>query len=262
MSIDKQENQEQNAILPPFYDAVVPLSSKEHEKLKLEGGGDYSFAKDSVAIVLAVDEFPAAERDYPIVFSESEPAMPVALMGVPGQRNQFITKDGQWINGAYIPAYIRRYPFILAKLQPETDALALCFDPGSKLLVEGEEGNLFVGDDPSEQAKAVLQFCESYEGAIRRTEKFVKELRDLDLLMDAQANVHFAGQEPTVFRGFQIVSEEKYRSLGKEQMQRLVESGALPLIHAHLFSLKNIERLFARHFGNTDEKKSKRGKAA
>ena len=29
----------------------------------------------------------------------------------------------------YIPAYMRRYPFLLARLRPDSDELSLCFDP-------------------------------------------------------------------------------------------------------------------------------------
>ena len=70
----------------------------------------------------------------------------------------------------YIPAYMRRYPFLLARLRPDSDELSLCFDPTSGAVGEFDEGEpLFDGDQPSEATKAILQFCEQFETAGQRT---------------------------------------------------------------------------------------------
>ena len=48
--------------------------------------------------------------------------VPVAILGLRGAANQFVNSEGAWREGKYIPAYVRRYPFILMespdKLQP------------------------------------------------------------------------------------------------------------------------------------------------
>lgn len=238
-----------NSPLPPFYKSIEPLTSKTHNKMRLEPRKNFRFASDATGVVLAADEFPAAERDYPIVFSKGEHIMPIALTGVPGGRNLFVSATtGKWKPGAYIPVYVLRYPFILAKLKPEMQNLTLCFDSASNLLIEGKEGNLFDGEQASGRTKAILQLCEWYEKAILRTENFIKEINELGLFMDAQANVRLAGREPTLFNGFQIVNEQKFKEIPDADLQRLARSGALALIHAHLLSLKNIERLFTQHF--------------
>lgn len=253
-----------NKSSPPFYQSITPLFSETHGTLNLKPRTDHSFASNATGIVLAVEEFPVAQRDYPIVFSKGERVMPVALTGVPGAGNQFVAPNGKWRGGAYIPAYVRRYPFILARLNPETDDLTLCFDSESDLLVKGRTGNLFDGDKPSGRTKAILQLCEWFEGAILKTEQFVAELETHDLLMDAQADIRLAGQEPALFHGFRVVSEAKYKELSEAEIRQLAKSGALALIHAHLFSLKNIERLFARHHSGEadDAAKEKKTKAA
>lgn len=234
------------ASLPPFYKSITPLFSKTHEKLRLDGRQDYSFAASDTAIVLTVYEFAAAERDYPIVFTAAKRPMPVVLTGAPGGQNDFVSPDGQWKAGAYIPAYVLRYPFILARLGPDATDLTLCFDPTSSAVAEGAEGNIFISGVPSSKTKAMLALCGWFESAVFMTEKFVRELMDLDLLMDARADIRIAGKETAVFQGFQIVSEEKLRALSDEQVGRLARSGALALIHAHLLSLKIIARLFVQ----------------
>ena len=246
---EKKPNRPDDAdkTLPAFYQSITPLFSETHAKLSLKTDPDYSFAADATGIVLAAAEFPAAQRDYAIVFNTGDRVMPVALTGAPGARNQFVEAAGKWRDGAYIPSYVRRYPFILAKIEPDAEDLTLCFDAGSDRLVEGRTGNLFNGDEPSERARAILQLCKWFENAIVQTEKFVAELEAHDLLMDAEANIRLAGQESVLFHGFQVVSEEKVRNLPDAETQALTKSSALALIHAHLFSLQNIETLFARH---------------
>ena len=67
-------------------------------------------------------------------------------------RAVFLDEKGHAIdNNIYIPAYIRRYPFLLAKLRPESDELSLCFDSSSGAIGDFEDGEpLFDGDQPAE----------------------------------------------------------------------------------------------------------------
>ena len=77
-----------------------------------------------------------------------------------------------------MPAYIRRYPFLLARLSPESDELWLCFDPTSGAVGEGKDGEpLFDGDQPSDATKAILEFCEQFETAGQRTRRSWKSSR-------------------------------------------------------------------------------------
>jgi len=234
------------AALPQFYRTVTPLMSQLHRTLVLrdEARPDYRHAAGSPAIVLTTDEFIPAQADYPIVFSSGENPMPVVLTGMPGGTNRHVDQDGQWHGERYVPAYVRRYPFLLAKLDDKATDLTLCFDSESDRFVEGEEGNLFAGDEPTERAREILSFCEQFEAAIRRTEAFVGELRDLDLLIEAEASAPGEDGTPRILRGFQMVSEDKLKGLRGDQYRKLVQSGALALIFAHLFSLRRIGTLF------------------
>ena len=104
------------------------------------------------AIPLTVDEFTLVQRHYPIVFSIGDNPIPIALMGLNEGVNVFLDADGRPIDPTlYIPAYIRRYPFLLARLRPDSDELSLCFDPTANAVGEFEEGEpLFDGEQPSE----------------------------------------------------------------------------------------------------------------
>src|SRR3546814_19574835 len=79
----------------------------------------------------------------------------------------------------YIPASIRRYPYMLARLRPDAQELSLCFDPTSDAIGAFEEGEaLFDGDQPTEFTKGILQFNAALEQAGGRTPAFVKELKE------------------------------------------------------------------------------------
>src|SRR5215208_907516 len=165
--------------LPLFYNAIEPLNVTQHGKMKVRRVLRMPQIGQTHAIPVTVDEFALVQRHYPIVFSIGENPIPIALMGLNEGVNVFLDESGRPNDpSVYIPAYIRRYPFLLAKLRPDTDELSLCFDPTSEIIGEFEDGQpLFDGDQPSEATKAILQFCEQFETAGQRTGAFVEELK-------------------------------------------------------------------------------------
>ena len=173
--------------------------------------------------------------------------MPLVLMGLNEGVNTFMNDEGHFERPVYIPAYVRRYPFLLAKLRPDTDELSLCFDPTSGAVGEFEEGMpLFEDSAPSENTKAILKFCEDFENAGAQTHAFVEEITKLDLLMDGEVSIQQEGQEqPFIYRGFKMIDENKLRELRGDTVRKLNQNGILALIHAHLFSLQLMREIFA-----------------
>lgn len=238
-----------NQSLPLFYNSIEPLNATQHRNAKVRGIQTVPHLAQTHAIPVTVDEFTLVQRHYPIVFSVGDSAVPIALMGLNEGVNVFMDQDGRAIDPTlYIPAYIRRYPFLLARLRPDSDELSLCFDPTSGAVGEFDDGErLFDGDQPSEATKAILQFCEQFEAAGQRTAAFLEELSKADLLMDGEVAIQPEGYEqPFVYRGFRMVDEEKLRNLRGDELRKMNQSGLLALIHAHLFSLSEMRSVFAR----------------
>lgn len=236
------------ANLPLFYKDLIPLSSSMHAAYKVRSMDQAPFLAGAHAVPLTVDEFITAQRFYPIVFSVGENPVPLALMGLNENVNVFVDEAGKLTRETYVPAYVRRYPFMLARLQPQAEELSLCFDPTSELIGEGGEGNaLFDDGKPNEGLNNVLKFCEEFEIAAQRTNAFVKELQDSGLLIDGEVSIQPTGSEqPFVYRGFQMVSDEKLRELRGDELRKLNQNGALALIMAHVFSLPMIREIFGR----------------
>ncbi len=65
--------------------------------------------------------------------------------------------------------------------------------------------------------------------------------------MDGEVSIQPAGSEqPFVYRGFQMVNEEKLRDLGGDELEKMNRNGMLPLVYAHLFSMSLVREIFAR----------------
>jgi hypothetical protein len=236
--------------LPLFYKELEALNVTQHGKMKVRQIQSLPEVARTHAVPVTVDEFSLAQRNYPIVFSIGDNPIPIALMGLNEGVNVFLQANGRAIENQqiYVPAYIRRYPFMLARLRPDTDELSLCFDPTAGAVGEFEDGEpLFDGDQPSEATKAVLQFCEQFETAGQRTAAFIEDLKKSDLLMEGEVAIQPEGAEqPFIYRGFRMVDEEKLRDLRGDELRKMNQNGMLPLIYAHLFSLSQMRDVFAR----------------
>ena len=189
--------------LPLFYNAVEPLNVTQHGKMKVRKLLKMAQVARTHAIPVTVDEFTLAQRHYPIVFSIGATRVPIALMGLNVGVNVYLDENGRLLEpGLYVPAYIRRYPFRLARIRPDSDELSLCFDPTAEAVGEYDAGEaLFDGDQPSQATLAILEFCEQFEAAGQRTAAFMDDLIKSDLLMDGEVAIQPEGyDQPFVYR--------------------------------------------------------------
>lgn len=235
--------------LPLFYKDLMPLNSRDHADWKVGTMEDASFLAQTHAVPLTSDEFIDAQRHFPIVFTAGDNPLPIALFGLNEGVNTFM-EDGKLTSAVYVPAYARRYPFMLAKLRPEAEELSLCFDPTCGVIGKMDEGLALFDEQtqPTEYTQGVLDFCRRFEESGQRTKQFMEELLKLDVLMDGEIAItrNDDPDKPFVYRGFQMVNEEKLRELPLETLDMLNKNGMLILIHAHLFSLNLMRVLFER----------------
>jgi hypothetical protein len=236
--------------LPLFYKDLMPLNSRDHADWKVGTMEDAAFLAQTHAVPLTTDEFIDAQRHFPIVFTSGENPLPIALFGLNEGVNTFMGEDNKLTEAVYVPAYARRYPFMLAKLRPDADELSLCFDPTVGVIGKRDEGISLFDDkvQPTEYTQSVLEFCRRFEESGQRTKQFMEELQKFGILMDGEIAItrNDDPDKPFVYRGFQMVNEEKLRELPLETLDTLNKNGMLILIHAHLFSLNLMRVLFER----------------
>ena len=233
-----------------FYSRPEPLSRELHGKIGLRRlDKPFAFAAASNVVPLTVAEFPLAGLSYPIIFA-GERFQPLAVMGVGQNVNLFVKPDGAFELGAYIPAYIRRYPFVLANDQVRGQ-LVVCIDRGASML--GEDCDLPFFDSagqPTDYTNGCIQFCNDFETEGRRTESFVNLLKELDLFEVKRSTFTPPGpdgapSEPQPIAEYFAVSEEKLKALPPAKLLELINNGAVSQIYAHLMSLAGWDRLIA-----------------
>ncbi len=234
-----------NPGLPLFYTNPVPLDAKRHATLGLKPNFGLGFAKNVNAVPVNLIEMPQICHFYPIAFSPDNNATPVALMGLRDNENLFIGESGEWAENAYIPAYIRRYPFIFSEL-PGGEQLTLCVDQNDMAVGEKTEQKFFGADGkPTQLSQNALEFCKSYHAAAQQTIEFSKALASSGLLVDRQAEVNVGGGRRINFSGFRIVDEQKLAELADEDFLEWRSKGWLPFLYAHLFSGAQWQQLTA-----------------
>ena len=232
-----------------FYQQPEPLSPELHGKIGVKNmDGPFGFAKVGHAIPLTVGEFPSAALTGPIIFVGDD-KMPIAVMGLNAGENMFLRDDGLFEAGVYVPAYIRRYPFIFAN-DDQAQQMVLCIDRAAEFVVDkGFDMPFFEADgQPSQYTKNCIEFCNNFELERQRTVNFVQILKELDLFETktatfTPANPDGSPGEPQKIADYFGVSEEKLSKLPVEKYIELRDNGALPQIQAHLLSLLGWDRL-------------------
>lgn len=230
-------------VLPLFYGDPVPLSSARHGALRLLSG-DAGFARRATALPLMLTDFAAASHHYPILFTSGEVA-PVALVGL--EHDNLFIEDGRWAQGAYVPAYVRRYPFVLIEAADKS-GFSLAVDRASDLIANGGEAGepLFVDTEPSEVTKRALEFCRLFNIDYEVSRAFCAALAEENLLIERQADVTLPDGRKLGVGGFQVVDPERFTQLSEEKLVAWHRNGWLAAIHAHLASLYRFADLLTR----------------
>ena len=229
--------------MPLLYKRVVLLTGERHREKTIKRTGNYTFATATNSIPLTLAEFPAAVRHYPIVFTTGESPVPIALVGLRQDHNLFIQEDGAWRPGSYIPAYVRRYPFLLAENR-DTNKLSLCVDEESEHYREGGDVQLFSDEGPSPEVKAALEFCGEYQAQWGQTQEFGKAILATGLFEPKQITISKDGASKSL-AGFQAINEAKLAEISDEQFLEWRRRGWIALIYCHLISMGCVQSLAA-----------------
>jgi hypothetical protein len=228
---------------PVYYAGAVPLSAAQHGTWRLLPG-DAAFAATVPAVPLTVIEFGAASHFFPIVFTAGDPG-PVALMGL--ENTNLFIDDSAWAEGAYVPAYVRRYPFLLIEAQDKS-GYALGIDQTSNQVAKGgRKGEpLFEKGEPGVVTKRALEFCRLFNDDHLRGQAFCKALAEADLLVDRRADAALPDGRRMGVLGFTIVDAARFAKLDDARVIEWHRKGWLALVHFHLASLERFADLLHR----------------
>ena len=240
-------------ISPPFgYQKIVPFY--RNTKIRLSAAGELpAFVQATNAVPVSYTEFAVACRDYPLAFvttDDGKSFSPVAIIGIAGSENLFL-QGAQWDNSVYLPAYIRRYPFCMARVtldgQEQADRL-VCVEEA--FLSEAGETMFDAAGNPLPRWEATGKLLEEFERDLERTREMCGILADFGLLEPFTLQAVLDGAPPMNLGGMFRVDEKKLELLNAAQHKTLLRKGILGRIYAHLISLENFARLLGRKAAN------------
>lgn len=232
----------------PLYTRVEPLNPETHGKLGVKQvPNPFAFVSGAHFVPLLAQEFPQAATSYPIIFAGEE-KVPLAVMGIEPNTNLFFNKDGTLNHQPYLPAYVRRFPFIVANDEANGRAI-VCLDVGADLVSESGELKIFNGKELSDYGKTCVEFCQNYEQDRGQSEMIINQIKELDLFHLRQikhqprdASGAPVGEESLVSEFFSV-EEARVHQLSGDKLIALRDTGALAYIYAHLISMSHWERL-------------------
>jgi len=237
-----------------FYEHPVPLNRADHKDLRMKNVAHVKFAMNTHSVPLTGAEFGLAARDLLIVFAGTDAASagPIALLGLRENENLYVDEAGQWEKNAYIPAFVRRYPFVLAEkpAAQEGNDFTVFLDDRFEGFNTAEGQRLFNEDGTdTELLTNAVGFLGEFQQNIERTRWFMQQLVKHDLLEPRNVQLHKGEAESSrgiTLNGLFMISEEKLRALDEKVTHELLHEGVLGWAYAHLLSLANIDRLAQR----------------
>ena len=236
-------------ITPPFgYDEIVPLQ-KQHRVLMPQGTTP-AFCRQLNALAVSASEFTAAGRDYPIVFASADAGKtyaPVIVLGLAEGSNLFIGAQGEWDSTVYLPAFVRRYPFCISKLYVDGNPSGERVVCVAKAYVDDGGVALFDAQGkPAPRWQATERLLSEYEADLDLTAQMCAALARLQLFKPFTMQVVEGGRSGVKVQGMYRVDEASLHELEPASHKVLVNKGFMGRIYAHLHSLENFQRLYAR----------------
>lgn len=229
-----------------IYKNPIFLNSVTHKSVKVAPLTSFKFAKSLNSVVIVGQEFLEAAKFYPVVFAKGkeDEIIPMAILGLRNEENLFVGEDGKWKDDYYVPAFFRRYPFILASNVGEDGGFAVCVDSAYEGF--GKSDGMALFDDKGEQTeefKRTIEFLRNFQVQHANTREMVKLLTEYNLFKDVSANITLAEGEKIGFGKLLMVDEMGVFNLEDEKIVNLVRSGYMAWIYAHLYSLSNFRTL-------------------
>lgn len=221
-----------------IYENAIPLSKERHKDWSVEVGNDFGYTKKLNALPTVAAEFIPAAREYPIVFSKvNDVIQPVLLLGMRGEENLFLTDSNEW-SAEYIPAFLRRYPFVFARSE-DGKTFTLCIDEAFKGFNQDGKGQPLFAEEGklTPYVNNVLQFLQTFQTEHARTQAFCKRLDEFDLFESYNAVWTGPDGEKSALTGFLCINRKKLQELPPKVLTGMIGSGEMDLIYAHLFSM-------------------------
>ena len=230
-----------------IYGRPVALDRNVHKDIGIIQNTGIRFAEACQTALIAAAEMDHAAKDFPVVFTkENDDYLPLAIFGLQQEQNLFVDAAGQWA-GRYVPAFLRRYPFVPVLGPKEDDTMTVCIDETSPIVARGQGTPLFIDGKNSPLLDDAIRLLEDYKTQMDVTLALTRQLNEAGLLSEKTVQFKLNDGQALSLTGFATIDAEKLAQLSAETVNKLFQSGALQLTFLHLSSLGNWDRLIELH---------------
>jgi SapC len=234
-----------SASAPILYKDPRPLDAATLGKWGLKANNTYAFAAKVNAVPIVLSEFQHVQKFYPIVFLGERPT-PFCVLGFDQTENLFVNPSGVWYADYYVPAYIRRYPFIFAEV-PKDERKFLFVDVESPVVTDKDPVlPFFVDGKPTEIVNQALEFCRMFQQDVAVTQAFCEELHAKKLLKSTELRFTLPNGTQQIAGSFTSIDQPAFEALSESDFANFRKRGFLPCIYFQVTSLTNWPRLHGR----------------
>jgi len=223
-----------------MFEKPLVLHATKHADLLMSPTTDWRFAAQEIIVPLVYSEVADAAREYPLIFVQDKPLV-YALTGIEQGVNAYVDATGRWL-ATYIPARLRSYPFGLTPMPGKPGEFAIVMDSEAPQLLTKDGFKLFEAGVPSAQLNEKTAILKAMQEAEPLTLALVKVIRDAGLLTDRSFQIRRPNGESSQLGGVQVIDENKLNTMSHEEFAKLRDSGALPLVYAHLLSMASLRQ--------------------
>lgn len=194
-------------------------------------------------------EFRNVQAHYPIMFHQDAKGelYPIALFGFQQNENLFLNESG-W-NASYVPAMIRREPFLIgyqgSEIQDDADKLRVLSIDLDHPRVSKEEGELLfqpLGGRTLFLEQMANLMEDIYTGYLHNR-IFMEALKEHDLLEAVTLDITLTDGSENQLLGFHTINEDKVQQLPGDVLRRFSENHLLMPLFMVLASMANLRTL-------------------
>jgi hypothetical protein len=209
----------------------------------------YSFSKHLMFVPLLQNELSRAAFDYPVLIAKvEEDIFPVALLSLKENENLLVNGKGAWEKEFHIPSFLKTYPFILTKPEWNMESRVM-YDKAYYGINKKDTDSIEIINSGklTQIGKRIMDKLQEHYVNFEKTKQIFTIVENMGLLKEAE--VKMVGKDQNVnylLKGFYEIDTEKLNNLDDEKLLMLAKNGILSLIHFHLASFANMQKLINR----------------
>lgn len=223
------------------------LDNVAHAALRIHTGHGPEFGDAVNQVAVFATEFESVQRHYPILFLRDEQGrlQPLAILGLDRDENLFLT--GQGWDAAYVPALLRRGPFLIGRAADGEPLIHIDL-ANPRVIESGAEGQpLFLPQGGHAPAlEAGLDALRTIHIGSEAGPALDQLFSELGLVEEVRLEVGITDTDTVNFDGYLAVTPDRIAALDGAALEKLNRAGLLEAAIYAAGSLANMRQLAAR----------------